>query len=53
MKNLKSTVLLALVWIALSGSSRAEFLYVSYQSSIVSYLLNENSGSITPLPSAV
>ena len=52
MKNLQSKLLVALVWIALSGSSRAEFLYVSYQSSITSFFLNENTGSLALLPSS-
>jgi hypothetical protein len=33
-----------------SGSLRAEFLYVSYGSALLSYGLNNNTGSITPLP---
>ena len=52
-KTLKFALLLALISIAQSGSLRAEFLYASYHgSAILSYALNDDTGSITPLPSS-
>jgi 6-phosphogluconolactonase len=52
-KTLKFAFLLALISIAQSGSLRAEFLYASYHgSAILSYALNDDTGSITPLPSS-
>jgi 6-phosphogluconolactonase len=51
-KTLKFAFLLALVSIAQSGSLRAEFIYVSYGSSLLSYALDNKTGIISPLPSS-
>jgi hypothetical protein len=51
-KSLKFAFLLALVSIAQSGSLRAEFIYVSYGSSLLSYALDNKTGIISPLPSS-
>ncbi len=50
MKNLKFTLLSALVLIAFTGSLRAEFLYVSYGPGLLSFAINSQTGSITALP---
>ena len=50
MKNLKFSVLLALALISLGGSLRAEFLYVSYGPGLLSFRIDNQTGSITALP---
>ncbi len=50
MKNLKFTLLSALVLIAFTASSRAEFLYVSYGPGLLSFSINPNTGALTKLP---
>jgi 6-phosphogluconolactonase (cycloisomerase 2 family) len=50
MKNLKFIALLAFVLVSLGGSLRAEFLYVSYGPGLMSFAINDQTGSITALP---
>ena len=50
MKNLKVTLLLALVLIAFTASLRAEFLYVSYGKGLLSFSINRETGALTKLP---
>ena len=50
-KNLKSTLLLALALIAFTASLRAEFLYVSsYDNGLLSFSINPNTGALIKLP---
>lgn len=49
-KNSKFSVLFALVMIAFSASLRAEFVYVSCGSTLLSYALNNKTGALSPLP---
>ena len=50
MKNLKFTLLPALVLIAFTASLRAEFLYVSYGKGLLSFSIDPNTGALTKLP---
>jgi 6-phosphogluconolactonase len=50
MKNLKFSVLLALVLIGFGGSLRAEFLYASYGKGLLSFVINPDTGALTKLP---
>ena len=50
MKNLKFSVLLALALISFGGSLRAEFLYVSFGPGLLSFRIDNQTGSITALP---
>jgi hypothetical protein len=47
MKNLKFSALLAFVLTSLGGSLRAEFLYVSYGPGLLSFGIDNQTGSIT------
>jgi DNA-binding beta-propeller fold protein YncE len=49
MKNLKFTLLSALLLIALTASLRAEFLYVSYGKGLLSFSINRDTGALTKL----
>src|SRR5260370_7854543 len=49
MKNLKVTLLLAIVLIALTASLRAEFLYVSYGKGLLSFSINRETGAVAKL----
>ena len=50
MKNLQFSFLLAIALIVLTGSLRAEFLYVSYGKGLLSFSINPNNGALTKLP---
>ena len=50
MKNLQFSFLLAIALIVLTGSLRAEFLYVSYGKGLLSSSINPNNGALTKLP---
>ena len=50
MKNLKFTLLSALILIVFTASLRAEFLYVSYGKGLLSFSINRETGALSKLP---